>query len=240
MVARCGQQLVPIFCSLLLLASSTPCGRALPVYQERPLLNATEVDTLLPIRTSEKPAVRRDFSPELEAAGRTTKLKLTACSAEERSRAWSLRRPTSPTFAPVGSSMTPRNDPTVLKRVVVQAWEVSWVHIVLTPATVKLHPKPTQRLIAFFRKPSTEPPENPRVIFPRSPGLRGCPFLQWEAKVVAQARKGPVDFFIAYRYDHNRSEVRPVWIHSAMRYVTKEANSPITVTRHEGWGFDNV
>jgi len=240
MAARCCQQLVLIFYALLLLSSSTPYGNALPVYQERALLNGIDVEALLPIRTTEKPAVRRDFSPELEAAGRDTQLKLTACSAEERSRAWPLRRPTSLDLAPYGVLMFPNNPPIFDRFVTTMELEIRWVHIVLTPVTVAAHPKPTQRLFASFRKNALASPEMARAVFPPSPALTRCPFLQWEAKVVAQARKGPVDFFFAYRYDHNRSEVRPVWIHSTMRYVFKEPNTSVAVTRHEGWGFDNV
>jgi len=242
MAARCRQQLVPIFCALLLLAVSAPCGSALPVYQERPLLNATEVEALLLIGTTEKSTVRRDFSSELEAVGRNTKIKSTACTELERSRAWPLRRPTSPTFAPGGLFMFPESEPTAFERMVATAarWEVRWMHIVLTPATVALHPEPTHRVFAYFKKYALLEPDVIQAFFPPSPGLTRCPFLQWEAKVVAQARKGPVDFFFAYRYDHNRSEVRPAWIHSAMRYVIKEPNIPSAVTHHEGWGFDNV
>ena len=142
MAARCSQQLVPIFCALLLLAFSTPCGSALPVYQERALLNATEVEALLPFQTTEKPTVQRDFSPELETAGRNTKLNLTACSALERSRAWPLRHRAHPNLPPDGSRMYPSTDPTAFKRAVIsETWEIVWIHLVPTPSTIARHPK---------------------------------------------------------------------------------------------------
>jgi len=112
--------------------------------------------------------------------------------------------------------------------------EITWVGFELTPANVAQHRHPTKYLQNIVK-------EEPWLRLPLLPGVNRCPYQQWEAKVVAQARKGPVSFYIALHEDPKRSAGRTfnraVWIHSAMGWKTRPSGAK---EDYEGWGFDHV